>query len=222
MSSSSSDRDPQQLKRSEIIIATIGLIGVLITAFLSNWDKLFPKDNVVTASYSAGYKPTGDFETEYRYFMEVSGARKSMEIVQQQLVNGVKTALISQGADAETIDRRLEDAKRDIPTFDEMLGKFMPLYQKYFTLAEIQELNKFYSTDIMRGYVQKMPLLAVEMGQLGSKLFQDMIERQHQRILRERKEKAQNPTPGPSDSPAEPQDHRIEKTQQGEGQRKKR
>ena len=33
--------EQKQSRRGEIIIATIGLIGVLVTATLSNWDKVF-------------------------------------------------------------------------------------------------------------------------------------------------------------------------------------
>jgi hypothetical protein len=66
------------LKRTDVIVAIIGLVGVLATAVFSNWSKLFPDQGVVTASYS-GYKPTNDFETDFRYYVDVSSLRRTME-----------------------------------------------------------------------------------------------------------------------------------------------
>ena len=40
---------------NEVLIAVIGLAGILVTALLSNWEKLFPKKNVIKATYS-GYR----------------------------------------------------------------------------------------------------------------------------------------------------------------------
>ena len=76
MTSAATERKPS--KRGEIIIAIIGLVGVLVTGILSNWDKVFPKQNLVQATYS-GYRPTGNFETELRYYFDVSGTRQALD-----------------------------------------------------------------------------------------------------------------------------------------------
>ena len=72
------------LRKTEIVIAVIGLIGVIATGVLSNWEKIFAKGEVLTATYE-GYSPTGNFETEFRYFFEVSGNRAMSEQLQEQI-----------------------------------------------------------------------------------------------------------------------------------------
>src|SRR5687768_14976479 len=171
--------------RSEIVIAVIGLFGVLTTAFLSNWDKLFPKQNTVHAEYS-GYRPTGNFETELRYFFEVSGLRVVMETQEQQLLQNTRNNLIAQNPkDAEEINRLIEDVSKDAPKTEDIIKLFVPIYQKHLTIAEIQELNKFYSTDVMQRMAQKLPLIAQDGAQIQAKLLTDMQQRFRDRANRE-------------------------------------
>lgn len=100
-----SETGPQRSRRNEIVIAIIGLVGALVTGFLSNWDKVFPKQNTFQATYS-GYRPTGDFETELRYYFEVSGTRAALESTQRQLVQNAKISLLSEyPKDAEQINK---------------------------------------------------------------------------------------------------------------------
>lgn len=40
--------------RTQIIIAAIGLIGVIAAAFIANWDKIFPRDAAPAAPVAAG------------------------------------------------------------------------------------------------------------------------------------------------------------------------
>src|SRR5262249_13870332 len=107
--------------RSQILIALIGLVGVLTTGVLSNWDKLF--SHVVTVSYQ-GYKPTGDFETELRYFIEVTGRRRNSK----QLFENLRSDLIAQNPqNAEKINQVVNTALEAGPTFDETVAAEVPL-----------------------------------------------------------------------------------------------
>jgi hypothetical protein len=116
--------------RSQILIALIGLVGVLTTGVLSNWDKLF--SHVVTVSYQ-GYKPTGDFETELRYF----GRRKNDG---KQLLEGVRSDLIAANPqNAEKINKQLNAALEATLTFDETVAVMVPIYEKYYTVKQIQD-----------------------------------------------------------------------------------
>jgi hypothetical protein len=153
--------------RSQILIALIGLVGVLTTGVLSNWDKLF--SHVVTVSYQ-GYKPTGDFETELRYFFEITGRRKTGD----RLIEAVRSGLISANPqNAEKINQQLNAASETALTSDETLAATLPIYAKYYTVAEIQELNKFYSTEIMQEYLKREPLLQEESWRVIAKLTSD-------------------------------------------------
>src|SRR5262245_56581965 len=124
-------------KRNEIIIAVLALIGVLATAILSNWDKFFPKQNIVQAQYS-GYRPTGNFETEYRYFFDVSGSRAAAESLKQQLTQNMKASLLSQNpGDAEMIAKLFDAGTKEDISIDDIIREFLPVYQKHFTLRKV-------------------------------------------------------------------------------------
>jgi len=179
--------ETQKSPRVEIIVAIIGLLGILVTAFLSNWDKVFPKQNIVQATYS-GYRPTGNFETEFRYYFEVSGTRVMIESMQQQVIQNAKYNLISQyPGEAETINKIFEVAAKESPTLEDMMKDLMPVYQKHFSISEIQELNKFYSTDSMQSMVRKMPLLTHDAAPIQVKILNDYFDRFYNRLNKELK-----------------------------------
>jgi hypothetical protein len=164
-------------KKNEITIAVIGLLGVLATATFSNWDKLFPRKGEIRASYS-GYRATGDFETELRHYFDVSGTRKTVESMQKQLANNFRLTLKSKyPKDAEKIDAAMNVALEEAISIDEIIRKLLPVYRNHFTIPELQELNKFYSTEIMQNMVRKMPLLAQEAAPIQVEMLQEMEKR---------------------------------------------
>lgn len=171
-------------KKNEITIAIIGLIGILLTGVLSNWDKIFPDPEVMQIQVNfSGYRATGNFETELRYYFEVSGVRAIMENMQQQLANSFKMELTAQYPEyVEEIDAAMNVALEEAITLDESIKKLLPVYRKYFTVQELQELNKFYSTEIMQNMINKMPLLTQELAPLQVELFQDFERRVETRL----------------------------------------
>lgn len=169
-------------KKNEITIAIIGLIGILITGVLSNWDKIRPDPEVIQV-ISPGYRATGNFETELRVYFEVSGVRATMENMQQQLANSLKMKLIAQNPEnVEKIDAKINILLEEAITLDEAIKKLLPVYRKYFTIQELEELNRFYSTEIMQNMINKMPLLTQEMAPLQVELFQDFERRLKTRL----------------------------------------
>lgn len=168
-------------RKNEITIAIIGLIGVLITGFLSNWDKIYPDPDVMEVK--TDYRATGNFETELRIYFEISGVRATMENMQQQLAYSYIIELTAQYPEnVEIIDAVINAALEEAITFDEVIKKLLPVYRKYFTIQEIQELNKFYSTEIMQNMINKLPLLTQEVAPLQVELFQDFERRFETRL----------------------------------------
>jgi hypothetical protein len=167
----------------EVLIAILGLVGVLATGVLSNTDKLFGENPIVKAEYT-GYKPTGNFETEFRYYFEVSGARATMDSYMKTYLESQKTELLSAHPEqAAVINRYFEAVSQEMPSFfDEVVTAILPVYQKYFTLEEIQALDKFYSTGPMRQMVREGPLIAQEIVPVQNKLVADLLARIQQRI----------------------------------------
>jgi hypothetical protein len=169
-----------QQHSNEIIVAAIGLIGVVTTALLSNWDKLFRK--VVQAPYS-GYIPTKNFETELRVFFEISGTRKLLEAQQEQLLQNIRASLlIEQPGEAENINKHVDAVRDEAIKYEEVVKAILPVYQKYYNIGDIQELNKFYSTDIMQNMAAKGPLIAQDLAPIQNKMFGDYLKRLNKRL----------------------------------------
>lgn len=150
--------------KNEKTIAVIGLVGVLITAAFSNWDKIFPPEGVVTTTYS-GYTPSNNRESELRIYYEISGHRDTLlgqqqQIFQQSLIEegGEVADLLKHPELVETINTVVED--EFVSNYAEILHVLIPIAAKYYSLEEIQSLNKFYSTPEMREMVRKQPLIA--------------------------------------------------------------
>jgi len=169
-------------RRNEVLIASIGLIGVLVTAVFSNWDKVFPPHNQLVATY-AGYRATGNFETELRYFFEVSGTRQALEDMEQQLLEQQRVALLVQHPDeAEQINAIVEAVQDEAIRIDQVIPVILPVYQKHFKVEELQELNRFYSTEPMQNMLAKMPLITAELAPHQMKMIEDYMARIEERI----------------------------------------
>jgi hypothetical protein len=172
-------------RSTEITIAVIGLAGALATAGFSNWDKMFPGRGVVTASYQ-GYQPTGNFETELRYFLEVTGARKQVEEDWKNDGTEFKSAILAKHPEisAEQLkqfnkdfDEGFEAAKKAMPTFDEQVAIILPVYSKYYSVAEIQKLIKLHSTEEMLNMSNRQNSINKELGPIWEKKMADALDK---------------------------------------------
>lgn len=186
MAKSPTEKQPeaaQSSKRNEILIATIGLVGVLTTAALSNWDKMFPPANEVKSTFS-GYQPTGDPQVELRYFTEVTGLRDTMRQMQMGIIEHFrKQAEAEGGANKESLAKVFKILEEEIATqYDEMMNIYVPIASKYLSIAEVQDLNKFYSTPVMRELLRKQPLMNKEFLPVAMVHAQKMQERFGRRV----------------------------------------
>lgn len=195
-------------RTNQIIIALLGLTGVITTGVFSNWDKMFPKSGVIQTVYS-GYEPTGDFETELRYYLEVSGFRKWATEYPAQFATSYENSLIAQQPkNAKAIHDIMDIAREQSPKYDDLVQMILPIYQKYYSIEELQELNKFYSTRAMQEMVKKLPLISQELAPIQSKLMQEQMGKLQLRLkeLLAKEEPSKEPVanPPPEESSKEP------------------
>lgn len=155
-----------------IIAAVSGLAGVLVTAAFANWDKVFPPDDVVTAKFS-GYRPTGDPQIELRYFTEITGQRDILKKMQAAILDHFhKQAESEADRDPETRAKIFKIIEEELAAqYDALMNAYVPIATKYLSLKEIQELNKFFSTPVMRELVRKLPLINREFFPVGMVLL---------------------------------------------------
>ena len=95
-----------------------------------------------------------------------------------QILQSQKISLIEENPeDAEEIDALFKVAEDEMITVDEAINKLMPVYQKYYSIEEIQEQNKFYSTEIMQNMIKKSTGLTIETAPLQVELLEDYQSR---------------------------------------------
>jgi hypothetical protein len=103
--------------------------------------------------------------------------------MQRQLLTNLKTDAISKAPeDADDIAKAMAVLEREAIRLDDVIRELLPVYQKHFTLEEIQELNKFYSTEIMQNMAKKMPLIAHDAAPIQMKMLNEYMERVDARL----------------------------------------
>lgn len=160
MSAESKPVQHNKSSRKDIYIALIGVLGVVITAFFSNWDKIFPEENIVMSQYS-GYQPSNNPETEIKYLLHITGAEEQLKQIQSQVLAMQKQQFLQQFAEEpDVLNKLYAIIEEELPRFnDRVLQQTIETQSQYFTQEEITELNKFYSTPIMREFTRRQPLL---------------------------------------------------------------
>jgi len=134
-----------------LITGGVGLLTAIAAGVLTNWDKIFHKDKVVTGKVVGGYAPTGDFETEVRYYLEVSGMRANIAEMQKMTLAAEEKRLIEESPeDGAQIQAIIDIAEECMAPLEEFVKVLIPIWVKYLTLEQVQELNKFYSTEAMQ------------------------------------------------------------------------
>ena len=167
--------------------ALIGAGGAVVGALLSNVDDIYrlaSRTETVTVQYS-GYQPTGIFETELRYFYEVSGVRSTIEDMANRLLETRRIELITQFPERqEAIERALDAVREEVPHVSEIIDIMIPVFEKHYTVEEVQELNRFYSTEIMQNMARKQVLINPEIAPIIDELNQDTMARIEEHIRR--------------------------------------
>ncbi len=101
-----------------------------------------------------------------------------MESFQAQLLEAFRQELVDEDPEAEDdIDALIDIITEEAPQFDEVLELMLPIYKRHYTVEEIQELNRFYSTAPMQNMVRKDSVINAELAPLIVRLQQDYIDR---------------------------------------------
>jgi hypothetical protein len=155
-------------RRNEIIIAVIGLIGVVFTAVISNWDKMASAASIPSNSAVM----SNDINVQLRYFIEISGFRASLEALERQRAERYK---VEYKADNDTVNCMLD---MSIQT-NQLVDIAVNALKNHFTLEEIKELNRINSSPAMANFAAKQPAVSLDL----IKGLEDAMERAHRRNL---------------------------------------
>lgn len=138
--------------RNEIIIAVIGLVGVISTGVFSNWDKLFSPSRTASTSPVV----SDDINVQVRYLVETSGFRDAMEALEKQRAERYRLEF---KADKDTVDCMLD---MSIPT-NQLVDIAVAAIRKHYTLEEVKELNRINAMPAMVSAASKQAAISLDL-----------------------------------------------------------
>ncbi|MFG0528980.1 DUF2059 domain-containing protein [Pseudomonas sp. yb_2] len=140
--------------RKEITIALIGFAGVVLTALLSNYDKIFT--GTTTQSNYNSEVVNGDINIQLRQLIETSGMRASLEAIEKNRLEQYKAKYKASQEELNCIaDVGLQN--------NQLIDILVEALRKNLSLKDIQELNKFYTSSAMVNYISKQPAITLDM-----------------------------------------------------------
>ena len=150
----------------EITVAVIAGVAVLGAALISNFDKL-SQSNAKKSEIS--YVPSNDIDLEIRHHLDLIGVPDLTNQMKQHLAQRYREKFHLKDTEIACI----LDTSFFASEFTEV---FVAASKKYLSLQDVQELNKFYSSPVMKHYLQQQSAIAREiftaMDELGDKKAQ--------------------------------------------------
>ena len=161
--------------RNEIIIALIGLLGVIFTAIASNYDKFFV-DNKIINKHISPYENIEDIGMQLRYFVEVSGFRDSLEEMDRITAEKYK---LKYGATNIVVDCILDNRIQK----EQLIELFVETMKSHITLEQIKDINNLYSSESMKSYNKSSPLIVRDLVAGIDRLYERMHIRNQSIVL---------------------------------------
>lgn len=152
--------------KSEITIAAIGLVGVIVTAVASNWDKISsPGSNASNPAIASD-----DINVQLRYYVDSTGLRTSMESLEKARAERYR---LQYKADPDTVNCMLDMGLQSSQLIDVAVNAL----KGHFTLEEIKELNRINASPFMKRVAEKQPAISLDL----VKGIEEALERAHRR-----------------------------------------
>ena len=174
-----------------LIPAVFTFLGTIVGAVLGNWDKIFNRDKLIEAKVS-GYASSGNLREEIGVLLERIGMREQIEDLQNRMLKQQEDQFRQQLADAGALEEGLPQLQQmfaiireEVPDYDDFRKLLVPLWEKYYTLAAIEELNRFQSTNTMRDFRSKSKTINDEYWPMMQALVAKSTARTQARIEQE-------------------------------------
>lgn len=119
----------------------------------------------------ASAQTDGMYKKAYAEFLEVSGNNATIKATMDQMIPLLRQSLAS--APKDYVDRFID---KYTTTFNAKYADLlMPIYQKYFTLEDLQEINTFYKSDLGKKMAKNSPLITSEAAKKGQEIGQQIV-----------------------------------------------
>jgi hypothetical protein len=154
-------------RKSEITIAAIGLVGVIVTAVASNWDK-------ISSPSSASNLPiaSDDINVQLRYYVESTGLRTTLESLEKAKAERYR---LQYKADPDTVNCMIDMGLQSSQLIEIAVNSL----KGHFTLEDIKELNRINASPVMKRLAEKQPAISLDL----VKGLEEAFERAHRRNI---------------------------------------
>jgi len=126
------------------------------------------------------YKPSGDPLTEVEYFFKITGEENNRKVLKTIFEEGVLNTAkgVKDDITVNQLNRIQDITNNEYQLYEDKYQKLMTeAFLGVFEVKEIEELNKFYSTKIMREYTRRKPGVLERLLDEGKMLEADMATR---------------------------------------------
>ena len=161
--------EQERINTFSVLAVPPSLVAMLTATLLSfvAYSETLAATPPVEQPTQASRQPTEDFATEFRTFVELSGTSDLLRDMHRTALEQV-----------ERLPENFRDlALREVPTPDDIVELMVPIYQRYFSLEDLQQLNMLYSGAFMREVVTKQR-------QLQQEVLPLIVEEQQRSFLR--------------------------------------
>jgi hypothetical protein len=164
-------------RKNEPLMLILGLMALVVYTLNTDSGRL-SIDAATIQTIPTSYRETDDYETELRHFLGACGVWATIEQMQEEIYGNYRMNLIREHPEeAGSADEIMRAARGEAITLDEITKEYMPVYQRHFSIEEIQKLNRFYSNATMQEMVNRLSLLTKEIARLQTELFDRLMER---------------------------------------------
>lgn len=134
-----------------------------------------PTATVATTSTTAATASPTSATAVARQLLVVSGSGELGAQVAQQSIAGFKQMV------PQVPPEFWQEFAKEINS-KELIDMLVPVYEKHFTVAEMNALIKFYESDIGKALVKKQPMIALDSQKIGMKWGQELGEKIVERL----------------------------------------
>lgn len=125
---------------------------------------------LLTVSIASQAQEDKAYETAMVKMLEVSKTMEAMKQLAPQI-----SAMVKQQAPNAPQELWNELEKMMVSMYDQIIKSMIPVYQKYLTLADIQEITKFYESPVGKKLADSNTKIAMEAMPVAQKIAQETM-----------------------------------------------
>lgn len=163
------------MRKREVIVP---IIVALITGCLSNYDKI--SKSVI--EYTQGNTSSQNYDQELRIMLEKTGMRRQIDTMNNIYLNRLSLALALSNKYQNQPDKvkKIIAIQSRYLSYDNLISKSIDIFKHYYTLDDIENLNKIYSIPFVQRQIERTPIIITELMPIFLACEKEAIDAEHE------------------------------------------